>query len=76
MNELRELLDNLWRTNHATAASVEKALAAALREAYSEGHVDGQAAMDEDDEEECPLDTEKAWAQSQTNHRLTEMRRS
>jgi hypothetical protein len=49
-----------------------EAVKEALREAYSEGHCDGQNAADVGDENECPKDIDVAWARSQTQRKLLE----
>lgn len=50
-----------------------EALKKAFQEAYSEGHCDGQNAADDEDPEEYPRDTGKAWERSHTLRDLAKL---
>jgi len=71
-------LIRLWNASAISglhlASKLRDAIEKALREAYSEGHCDGQNAVNYDDPDVYPRDTGRAWARSQTLGKVDELK--
>lgn len=74
MDALTQIWAEFRRTGLVDMDQLREALQQTLREAYSEGHCDGQNAADGKDLVEFTRDIDIAWAKSQTQRKLVELK--